>query len=75
MVEIKVTTATVGSLLASLGIAILNGAVADTSILGSMPAWLQWLILIIAPPLVTFLAGYAQSSSTSRVSDGFVRND
>ena len=73
MVEIKVTSATVGSLVASMCLAILNGVVADNSVLGATPAWLQWLIIIIAPTLITFLSGYLLPSSTSTVSDGHYR--
>lgn len=73
MVEVKVTSATVGSLVASIGLAILNATVADSSVLGGLPGWLQWIIIVIAPTLITYLSGYAQPSSTSAVSDAFVK--
>lgn len=73
MVEVKVTSATVGSLVASIGLAVLNATVADSTVLGGLPAWLQWLIIVIAPTLITYLSGYAQPSSTSEASDAYVR--
>lgn len=58
-VERKVTVATVWALLASIGVALLNAVVADSSVLGPLPGWAQFGILTAAPPLVTFLGGYA----------------
>jgi hypothetical protein len=69
MVEVKVTTSAVGSLAASLGLALLNATAADSSVLGGLPPALQFIILTVIPPLVTFLSGYAQPSSTSSVSN------
>lgn len=73
--EIKVSAASVGSLVASLGIALLNGVVADSSMLGSWPAWLQFVVLMCAPTLITFLLGYVTPSATSTVSDAYTRID
>lgn len=58
MVEKKVTWATLAALVAGIGAAILNGVVADNSMMGSLPAWLQALILLAAPTILVFLSGY-----------------
>lgn len=71
MVEVKVTSATVASFVASLTIAMLNGVVGDHAILGNLPAFWQWLVIITAPTIITFLSGYLKSSSTSNVSDSY----
>lgn len=73
MTEIKVTFSTIGSFLASLVLALLNSILADSSVLGSWPAWLQFTFIALAPTVVTFLGGYLMPSPTSRVSDGFTK--
>lgn len=69
--EVKVTTSAIGTLGASLVLAIFNGVAADSSVLGDLPAWAQFIIILILPPLITFFSGYATPSTTSRVSDKF----
>jgi hypothetical protein len=69
--EVKVKGAAGGALVASLALALLNATVADSSILGGLPAWLQFILLAVAPTLVTWLAGYATPSTTSSVSESF----
>jgi hypothetical protein len=71
--EVKVTTSTLGSLGASLALALLNATAADSSILGGLPAWAQFIVLAVLPPLITFFSGYSAPSSTSTVSDGYTR--
>lgn len=63
-IERKVTAATLGSLAAAVAITLLN-ATTGTDLLGGAPAWVQHLATLLAPPLVTFLAGY-QASHTPR---------
>jgi hypothetical protein len=57
----KVVVSTLVSLGASLLLAILNAVQANPDLLGSVPPVLQFLLLAIIPPLVTFLAGYAKA--------------
>lgn len=64
-VEAKVVAGTAAAAGAGIGVAVLNDVQTDSSMLGSTPAWLQAMILLFAPPLVTFLAGY-QARHTPR---------
>jgi hypothetical protein len=57
-VETKVKSATAATFVVSLLIAVLNG-VADDSLLKPLPAWLQALLLAVAPAAVTFLSGWS----------------
>lgn len=72
--EIKVVAASVVTLVVSVLIAILNAVAADSSMLGGLPAPLQVIVLVVIPPVLTWLGGYAKSSSTSSVSEGYVRD-
>jgi len=65
MVEAKVVAATAISTGVGIGVAILNDVEADHSLLGGMPAWAQALVLVVVPPVATFLAGY-QAKHTPR---------
>lgn len=67
-VEAKVKWSALGSLLAGLVLALLNAVVADSSILGGLPAWAQFVVVTGAPVLVTFLSGYA-APHTARSGD------
>jgi hypothetical protein len=69
--EVKVSASTGGALVASLVLAILNATVANSSVLGGLPAWLQFILLAVAPTLVTWLSGYATPSKTSSVSEAY----
>lgn len=71
MVEVKVTAATIGSLVVSCVVAVLNSVSNDSSILSVLPGWLQFLILLVIPPILTFLSGYQMPSYTSKVSRDF----
>jgi hypothetical protein len=73
-VEVKVKVATYASIVAGAGIAILNAAVADQSLLGSLPAWLQFVLIALVPGAITWLGGYVTPSTTSKVSDSFGRD-
>jgi len=70
-VEVKVLAASIGSLLASLAVAVLNAALADSHLLGALPAWLQFVLITIGPVLVTFLTGFVKGSTTSNVSEDY----
>ena len=71
--EAKVSGSTAGTLAASIALALLNATAADSSILGGLPPVLQFIILTVIPPLVTFLSGYATPSHTSTVSTGYTQ--
>ena len=64
-VEAKVKAASTATFLAGLVIAVLNAVVADSSLLGPLPVWLQAPILALVPTALTWLAGY-QARHTSR---------
>lgn len=67
-VEAKVIASTAASSAAGIGVAVLNDVESDHSLMGGTPAWLQALILVVVPPVVTFLAGY-QAKHTPRETD------
>lgn len=64
-VEAKVTASTLVTFLASAAIAILNLAVADSTLLGNLPPVVQTILLALVPTALTFLGGYA-APHTSR---------
>ena len=57
-VEEKVKSATAATFLVSLLIAVLNQVVADASLLGPLPAWLQAVVIAGAPAALTFFSGW-----------------
>jgi hypothetical protein len=57
-VEAKVKAAALGTLAASLALALLNAVVGDSQLLGSLPPWLQFVLVTCAPTLVTFLTAW-----------------
>ncbi|MFD9752679.1 holin [[Kitasatospora] papulosa] len=63
--EAKVKAASTASFLAGLAIAVLNAVVADSSLLGPLPVWLQAPVLALVPAGLTWLAGY-QARHTPR---------
>lgn len=65
-IEAKVRAATAGSFVVSLLIMVLNAVVANNSLLKPLPAWLQAIVIALAPTAVTFLAGF-QAPHTPRV--------
>jgi hypothetical protein len=65
-VETKVKAATSATFVVSLLIAVLNAVVADDSLLQPLPAWVQALLISVAPAAVTFLSGW-QASHTPRI--------
>lgn len=58
-VETKVVVSTLMTAAAGLGGAMLNAFVDHSTLLGTLPSWAQFLVIVLAPPLATFLAGYA----------------
>ncbi|WP_030682156.1 hypothetical protein [Streptomyces cellulosae] len=65
-IEAKVKAATSATFVVSLLIAVLNAVVADDSLLQPLPAWLQALLIAVAPAVVTFLSGW-QAQHTPRI--------
>ena len=65
-VETKVKAATSATFVVSLLIAVLNAVVADDSLLQPLPAWLQALLIALAPAGLTFLSGW-QAKHTPRI--------
>lgn len=65
-VEAKVKAATSATFVVSLLIAVLNAVVADDSLLQPLPAWLQALLIALAPAGLTFLSGW-QTKHTPRI--------
>jgi hypothetical protein len=57
-VEAKVIAGTAVTGVASVAVAVLNDVEADHSLLGSTPAVLQTLILMVVPTAAAFLAGW-----------------
>lgn len=57
--------ATIATGMAGLGAALLNAFVANSTLMGVLPPWVQFLIATLVPPLVTFLTAYA-APHTSR---------
>lgn len=68
-VETKVKAATGAALLVGAAIAVLNWAVGDSQLMGSLPAWAQAAASTLGPPLVTFLSGW-QARHTPRPDHG-----
>lgn len=64
-VEAKVLASTATTFGVGIGIAVLNDVVADSSLLGPLPSWLQAVVLALAPSAAAFLAGY-QARHTPR---------
>ncbi len=63
LIEVKVVVSALVTLLASVAFAVLNAVLADNSILGGLPGWVQFVILAAAPPVLAFLAGYRVPSN------------
>lgn len=58
-IEAKVIAGTAAAAAAGIGAEVLNQVEADHTLLGTLPAWAQGLVLVVVPPLAVFLAGYA----------------
>lgn len=62
-IETKVQATSLVTFGASLGIAVLNAVANNSAMLGHLPPLAQFLILTVAPPTLTFLAGYVSPST------------
>jgi hypothetical protein len=58
---------TVAMGLVGIVISVLNGVQENPSMLAALPTWLQSLVLLLVPPLVTFLVAYRSSPGTISV--------
>lgn len=70
-VEAKVKAATGASFFVGAAAAFLNWAVGDSQLLGTLPPWVQILVMLAVPPVVTFLSGW-QAQHTPRPDTGDV---
>jgi hypothetical protein len=68
-VEAKVVASTVAATVVGLTVTLLNEIPGNAALLGPLPGWLQGVLTMAAPPLATFLAGWA-ARHTPRPSDG-----
>lgn len=69
--EVKVKASAVASVVAGAVVAILNQVVGNAALMGGLPPWLQFVILLAAPGVIAWLGGYSMPSTTSSVSKGF----
>jgi hypothetical protein len=70
-VELKVKAATGAAFFVGALVAFLNWAVGDSQLMSAMPAWSQVVVMLVVPPLVTFLSGW-QAQHTPRPDSGDV---
>lgn len=68
-IEAKVVASTAAAFAVSLAVSILNAVQDNHALLGSTPAVLQTIILIVVPTVVTFLGGYLAKHSPRGPSD------
>ncbi len=54
----KVLISTVLATLLGIAVAVLNHVQANPALIGSLPPWAQWVLLVSIPPLLVGLAGY-----------------
>lgn len=64
-VESKVKAATFAAFAVGVLVSVLNEAQANSALLGALPPWVQAVVLVAFPPLVTFLSGW-QARHTPR---------
>ena len=62
-VETKVRAATVVATVVGLVVTVLNAVGTNSALLGSTPAWLQSIVILLAPPLAVFLTAWAAPHS------------
>lgn len=63
IIENKVQTTSLMTLIGSVGAAVLNAVAANSSLLGGLPALAQFIIIAAIPPAVTWLTGYVTPST------------
>ena len=59
LAELKVLAMAAVVAVVSVVVEVLNAASTNSSLLGSLPGWLQAVILVAAPTVATYLAGWA----------------
>jgi hypothetical protein len=57
-VETKVRVSTTASTVLGLVLAVMTWVQDSPDALGNLPKWLQGALLLVVPPLVTFVSGY-----------------
>lgn len=62
-IEAKVAASTVAAAAVGIAAAVLNDVEANHALLGSLPPWLQAVLLVLVPPLASFAAGYQAKHS------------
>jgi hypothetical protein len=60
----KAIASTVVAALVGVLVTVLNAVSENPDLLGGLPVWLQSLILVLVPPLVTWLAAYQAPPGT-----------
>jgi hypothetical protein len=63
IIESKVMTTSLMTLIGSVGVAVLNAVAANSSLLSGLPALAQFIIIAAIPPAVTWLTGYVTPST------------
>jgi len=58
LVEAKVIASTAAAALIGIAVTLLNEIPGNASLMGSVPGWLQGLITVAVPPLITFVTGW-----------------
>lgn len=57
-VEAKVKAATGAAFFVGAAGAFLNWAVGDSQLMAALPSWSQVVVLLVVPPVATFLSGW-----------------
>lgn len=68
-IEAKVKASALAATAVGVVVALLNDVENDHSLLGPVPAPLQSVILVLLPPLVSFLAGWAAKHTPRTATD------
>lgn len=63
IIETKVMSTSLMTLIGSVGVAVLNAVAANSSLLSGLPALAQFIIIAAIPPAVTWLTGYVTPST------------
>jgi hypothetical protein len=64
LIEAKVIAVTVVVALISVAVTVLNEVPGNAALMSPLPGWLQGVITLAVPPLVTFLSGWATRHSS-----------
>lgn len=65
LIEAKAVAATAASAGVGIGIGVLNDTAGNGELLGTLPGPVQWIALVVIPPLVTFMSAW-KAKHTSR---------